>query len=321
MIFLAASVFAFLTALLFVTIVLYVQKRRSTDIFHRMRRHNVAETRLQVKGAETVTQTLYHVIQQISKPFLIAKSLFTSLDLKLRQAGIPLAGIEIIVATIIGSGLIALLIYMLTLDKTFSIGAACLVPIIPIILISYLIRKRRTAFTEQLGDCLVTIANALRAGYSFQQAVEVIAKEMEPPISQEFSRMSTDIRMGITLDTALEQMNARVNSKDFELVTAAVLIQREVGGNLAQILDTISDTINDRIRMKREINALTAQGRLSAIVLVILPIAVAGFMYVFNRSQMIILIEEPIGQMAVAISLVMDVIGFWVIRKIVDIEV
>lgn len=321
MIFLASLVFAFLAALLVLLIVLYIQKYRSVDIFHRMRRHNVTETRIQTKTAETITQTFYRVIRFISKPFLIVKSLFTSLDLKLRQAGIPLAGVEIIVATISGTGLIGLLIYMLTLDRTFSIGAACLVPLIPIILISYLIRKRRTAFTEQLGDCLVTIANALRAGYSFQQAVEVIAKEMEPPISQEFSRMSTDIRMGITLETALEQMNARVNSKDFELVTAAVLIQREVGGNLAQILDTISDTINDRIRMKREINALTAQGRLSAVVLVILPIAVAGFMYMFNRSQMIILIEEPIGQMAVAISLVMDVIGFWVIRRIVDIEV
>ena len=321
MIFLASLVFSFLAALLFLLIVLYVQKRRSMDIFHRMRRHNVTETRTQSKGKETITQTFYRVIQQISKPFLIAKSLFTSLDLKLRQAGIPLAGIEIIVATIIGSALIGLLIYMLTIDGTFAIGAACIVPFIPITLISYFIRKRQTAFTEQLGDCLVTIANALRAGYSFQQAVEVIAKEMEPPISQEFSRMSTDIRMGIALETALEQMNSRVGSKDFELVTAAVLIQREVGGNLAQILDTISDTINDRIRMKREISALTAQGRLSAVVLVILPIAIAGFMYMFNRSQMIVLIEEPIGQMAVAISLVMDVVGFLVIRKIVDIKV
>ena len=321
MIFLASLVFSFLAALLFLLIVLYVQKRRSMDIFHRMRRHNVTETRTRSKGKETITQTFYRVIQQISKPFLIAKSLFTSLDLKLRQAGIPLAGIEIIVATIIGSALIGLLIYMLTIDGTFAIGAACIVPFIPITLISYFIRKRQTAFTEQLGDCLVTIANALRAGYSFQQAVEVIAKEMEPPISQEFSRMSTDIRMGIALETALEQMNSRVGSKDFELVTAAVLIQREVGGNLAQILDTISDTINDRIRMKREISALTAQGRLSAVVLVILPIAVAGFMYMFNRSQMIVLIEDPLGQMAIAISLVMDVVGFLVIRKIVDIKV
>ena len=321
MIFLASLVFSFLAALLFLLIVLYIQKRRSMDIFHRMRRHNVTETRTRSKGKETITQTFYRVIQQISKPFLIAKSLFTSLDLKLRQAGIPLAGIEIIVATIIGSALIGLLIYMLTIDGTFAIGAACIVPFIPITLISYFIRKRQTAFTEQLGDCLVTIANALRAGYSFQQAVEVIAKEMEPPISQEFSRMSTDIRMGIALETALEQMNSRVGSKDFELVTAAVLIQREVGGNLAQILDTISDTINDRIRMKREISALTAQGRLSAVVLVILPIAVAGFMYMFNRSQMIVLIEDPLGQMAIAISLVMDVVGFLMIRKIVDIKV
>ena len=160
----------------------------------------------------------------------------------------------------------------------------------------------------------------MRAGYSFQQAMDVVASEMEPPMSTEFARVTADVTMGVNLETALEQMNRRVNSSDFELVVTAVLIQREVGGNLALILDTISDTINERIRMKREINALTAQGRFSAWVLLILPFVVAAFCYVFNNEQFMMLFEEETGRIAVVVAIVLEILGFFVIQKIVDIE-
>ncbi|MBQ1919671.1 MAG: type II secretion system F family protein, partial [Selenomonas sp.] len=171
------------------------------------------------------------------------------------------------------------------------------------------------------GDCLTTISNALRAGYSFPQAVEVVAKEMEPPISDEFAQVYREVGMGVPLEAALEAMGRRVGSADLDLVINAVLIQREVGGNLAQILDNISDTIQERIRMKREIFALTAQGRLSAWVLIILPFALALFMYFFNREQLMVLIEDPLGRMALLISLLLEVIGYVVIQKIVHIDV
>ena len=171
-----------------------------------------------------------------------------------------------------------------------------------------------------MGDCLTTVANALRAGYSFQQAMDVVAREMEPPMSTEFARVSADVAMGVNLETALEQMNSRMNSSDFDLVVTAVLIQREVGGNLALILDTISDTINERIRMKREINALTAQGRFSAWVLLILPFIVAAFCYFFNNEQFMMLFEDESGRMAMIVAVVLEILGFFVIQKIVDIE-
>ena len=184
-----------------------------------------------------------------------------------------------------------------------------------------MIRKRKNSFTEQLGDCLVTVANALRAGYSFQQAMEVIANEMESPISQEFAKLTTDIKMGVPLESALNQMEKRVDSSDFTLVATAVLIQREVGGNLAQILDTISDTIMERIRMKREINALTAQGRFSAVILVIQPFAMGLFMFTVNPDQIMLLFQEPAGQIAVGVSIIMDIIGYLIIQRIVNIEI
>ncbi|MBQ7493470.1 MAG: type II secretion system F family protein, partial [Selenomonadaceae bacterium] len=149
---------------------------------------------------------------------------------------------------------------------------------------------------------------------------DVVAREMEPPMSTEFERVTTDVAMGVTLEDALQQMNRRVGSRDFDLVVTAVLIQREIGGNFAQILDTISYTINERIRMKREINALTAQGRFSAWVLMILPFVVAAFCWVFNHDQMLIFVNEDIGRIALAAIIIMQIFGFIVIRRIVDIE-
>jgi tight adherence protein B len=181
--------------------------------------------------------------------------------------------------------------------------------------------RRRNAFTEQLGDCLTTIANALRAGYSFPQAVEVVAKEMEPPISDEFAQVSREVSMGVPLEAALEAMGRRVGSADLDLMITSVLIQREVGGNLAQILDNIGDTIQERIRMKREIFALTAQGRLSAWVLIVLPFVMALFMYIFKPEHIMVLIDDPLGRTAMFVSLFLEVIGYIVIQKIVHIDV
>ena len=150
--------------------------------------------------------------------------------------------------------------------------------------------------------------------------MDVVAKEMEPPISQEFAQVAREVNMSVPLDAALEAMNRRVESRDFDLVVTAVLIHREVGGNLAQILDTISDTLAERVRMKREINSLTAQGRLSATILVAMPFVIGLFLYVFKEEQIMLLFTEPVGRMALALSLVLEVIGIFVIRRIVDIE-
>ena len=309
MIFLTAfmsAVLAFFIALLLLT---YARKKISLNIFHRLRRHT-SEDILQVKDEGVVLKT-YALIQKIAKPFTNF-SLTQLPENKLRQAGVPLLGAEFIIIALILSGVVFVAVFMMTLDYRIGIAGAAIVPIILWLLILILIDKRRNAFTEQLGDCLTTVANALRAGYSFQQAMDVVAKEMEPPISEEFAKVSSDVSMGINLEEALEQMALRVASADFDLVVTAVLIQRE---------DSISDTIIERIRMKREINALTAQGRMSAVVLLILPFALGAFMYFANHDQFMILFDEPLGQMALGVAFVMEILGVLVIRKIVDIEV
>ena len=318
MIFAVELLSAVLTFFLMLLLITYMRKKISLNIFHRLRRHT-SEDILHVSD-EGIVLKIYGLIQRLSKPF--ANFSLTQIpENKLRQAGIPLLGAEFIVIIFLLSGVVFIGVLMLTLDYRIGFVAALFVPIFLWMILLILISKRRVAFTEQLSDCLTTVANALRAGYSFQQAVDVVAKEMEPPISEEFAKVSSDVSMGINLDDALEQMARRVESSDFDLVVTAVLIQREVGGNLAQVLDSISDTIIERIRMKREINALTAQGKMSAIVLLLLPFAVGAFMYFFNHDQFIILFEEPLGQMALIVAFVMEILGVIIIRKIVDIEI
>lgn len=318
MIVLIAAMCALTTFLFVLFLVLFIRKSQSLDIFHRLRRHHVAESK-NFQQTKDFLQRAYAFIQRVAKPIAdwnVAKKL----DFALKQAGIPLFGAEFVIINIICAVLGAFAVYAITLNVTLAPLAGLAIPAGLGIWVRVLIGRRRRAFTEQLGDCLTTVANALRAGYSFQQAMDVVAKEMEPPMSTEFERVSTDIAMGVALEDAMEQMNQRIGSPDFDLVVTAVLIQREIGGNLAQILDTISETINERIRMKREINALTAQGRFSAMVLLVLPFLVAAFCWVFNHDQMQLFITEEWGRIALGVAVFMEFLGYIVIQRIVDIE-
>ena len=187
---------------------------------------------------------------------------------------------------------------------------------------------RLNAFNKQLPDTITLIANALRAGSSFLQAIELVVRESRPPISTEFSRVIREVNLGLPFDQALENMVRRVRSDDLELMATAISIQHQVGGNLAEILDSISYTIRERIRIKGEIRTLTAQQRLSGYVVGFLPIGLAGFLFIAAPGFMDPMFANPpaiLGLPAGVIILIfggiMMFIGFMLIRKIVDIEV
>ena len=319
MIFLLAAAAAVATFFFVLFSVLFYRRSRSTDIFHRLRRHyddNAART----NKADDIVQRAFNFVKRAAQP-IADWNLSKKLDFMLKQAGISLFGAEFIVIAVICSLLGGFAVYIVTFNLSLAPLTSLGILIGLCLWIRVLIKRRLKAFTEQLGDCLTTVANALRAGYSFQQAMDVVAREMEPPMSTEFERVSTDLAMGVTLEDALEQMNKRVGSPDYDLVVTAVLIQREIGGNLAQILDTISETIAERIRMKREINALTAQGRFSAWVLIVLPFIVAAFCFTFNHDQSMMLINEELGRIALGVAIFMEFLGYIIIRRIVDIEI
>jgi tight adherence protein B len=187
---------------------------------------------------------------------------------------------------------------------------------------------RLNAFNKQLPDTITLIANALRAGSSFLQAIELVVRESRPPVSTEFGRVIREVNLGLPFDQALENMVRRVRSDDLELMATAISIQHQVGGNLAEILDSIAYTIRERVRIKGEIRTLTAQQRLSGYVVGFLPIALAGFLFVAAPGFMEPMFLNPpavLGLPAGVVILIfggfMMFIGFMLIRKIVDIEV
>ena len=244
-----------------------------------------------------------------------------ALDFKMQKAGIPLLGTEFLL--LLGlSGFIAAVIGAVVTKKLYAgVLVAIFVVMAEWIYVLLKIDRREAAFTNQLGDCLMMVANAMRAGFSFLQAMELVSKEMEPPISEEFRHVMRDISLGASVERALDDMDKRVNSPDFSLVVTAVLIQQQVGGDLSHILDTISGTIQDRIRMRREVRTLTAQGRMSGWVLAALPFGLGAFLVLVNPEYMEPLFNERIGQMAIGFAVFMVIVGFLVIQKIVDIDV
>jgi tight adherence protein B len=243
------------------------------------------------------------------------------LDFKLQQAGIPLLGTEFLLFMGLSAVIIGLIVFFATRRGYAVVLAAILVVAIEYIFVLIRIDRRSASFTNQLGDCLTMVANALRAGFSFLQAMEMISKEMEPPISDEFKHVMRDIGLGASVERALDDMDKRVGSPDFSLVVTAVLIQQQVGGDLAHILDTISETIQERIRMRNEVKTLTTQGRMSGWILILTPIGLALFMTSSNPDYLDPLLNHPIGQMILAATIVMEIIGAFVINRIVDIEV
>jgi tight adherence protein B len=185
----------------------------------------------------------------------------------------------------------------------------------------FLQARRKKAFDKQLGDTIILLSNALKAGYSFAQAVSTVSKSANPPIADEFSRATREMALGISVDDALNHMVKRNVSEDFDLIVTAVQIHRVVGGNLAEILDTIAHTIRERVRIKGEISSLTAQARASGWIITVLPIALAAMLCVISPDYFTPMFHQTMGIVMLAIGGFSMAVGFALIQKIVKIEV
>jgi tight adherence protein B len=185
----------------------------------------------------------------------------------------------------------------------------------------FLQAKRKRAFDKQLGDTIILLSNALKAGYSFAQAVSTVSKSATPPIADEFSRATREMALGISVDDALNHMVKRNVSEDFDLMVTAVQIHRVVGGNLAEILDTIAHTIRERVRIKGEIRSLTAQARASGWIITALPICLAAMLCVISPDYFTPMFHQTLGIVMLAIGGFSMAVGFALIQKIVQIEV
>ena len=242
------------------------------------------------------------------------------LEKKLEQADLPLRAAEALLFTIVVGVVIVIVATLLQgfLGLVFSV---ILVGLLPIGMINFMASRRRRKFMGQLPDMLQLLAGSLRAGYSLLQGVDAVALEVDDPMGQELRRVLAEARLGRPLEEALDDAAERMNSADFGWAVMAVNIQREVGGNLAELLDTVAETMIQRERLRREVRSLTAEGRVSAFILGLLPVGLGVMMFAVNRSYIEKLFNTGIGQAMLGGSSVLALLGFIWMKKIVEIEI
>ncbi|HOA20287.1 MAG TPA: type II secretion system F family protein [Sedimentibacter sp.] len=221
-----------------------------------------------------------------------------------------------------GLTLIPMILVLLFSGNIITGAALSIIGIsIPPFIVSNATKKREDLFTKQLGDATVIMGNSIKGGFTFLQSMENIAEEMQPPISTEFSKVLREIHFGVKQEDALSHMVERTKNKDLELLISAVMTSAQVGSNLSEILDTISNTIRDRIRIKNEIKTLTAQGRMSGLVIGLLPIVLILAIMIMTPSYFAGFFDSTIGKILISISIVLEITGFAIINKIVNIKV
>jgi tight adherence protein B len=234
-------------------------------------------------------------------------------DLKLRTS-------EYLMIQIGTAVLVGLIVYV-RFQSLFGLLAAFLGYLLPGFYVKYRINQRLKAFNNQLGDTLTLLSNAIKAGYSFAQAIDTVAKNAVPPIADEFGRAVREMNLGGSPDEALQNITKRIASADFDLVATAYAIHRTVGGNLAEILDNIAYTIRERVRIKGEIATLTAQARASGTLITFLPIVLATFMFFVTPTYFRPMFSSIIGWGLLVFGAFMIFIGNLIIRRVVAIEV
>lgn len=257
---------------------------------------------------------------ELSKVFA-AKSFTKKIETELIGADLPLRGEEFITINILlmlGFGFLVLIVTRNAMLSWLGIVAGF---ILPRIYVKRTKLKRLLKFNSQIGDALSVMSNSMRAGFSFLQAMEMVSREMPYPISDEFARTLREMNLGTPTEEALVNLTKRIDSEDLDLVMTAVMIQRQVGGNLAEVLDGISHTIRERIRIKGEIKTLTAQGRISGIVIGILPVVIGLVLSAINPEYVGALFKSSIGWAMLVAGAVSQIIGIVLIKKTVDIKV
>ena len=244
----------------------------------------------------------------------------TFLD-RLEAAGLNMRVAEFVLISLGSAFIPPLLVLAATRNLLLTVVVVLLGVVGPFLYLSFRASRRQAKFEEQLPSTLQLLAGALQAGHSLQQAVDTVVHEAGDPIAGEFHRVLTEARLGRPLEEAFEAMAKRTGSVDFEWTVMAIRLQRQVGGNLAEVLSTVSQTIRDRYSLKRQIKALSAEGRLSSLILSILPFLLFGALLLFNPQFLRPLYTTGLGIMMMAGSAVLMILGMVWLRKITEIKV
>ena len=297
-----------------------------TGIFALTRRDESLEAKLRRFTAlrvpskpETEKRNLKHLLTILGR--FAPRRWSEGLDLELIRGDIPLKGGEFLAL----QGFFMFLFFLIGFMLIQKIYAGLLISIcggiLPRLWLNTSQKKKRRKFNNQLADALLVLSNSLRAGFSLLQAMEMVSQEMSNPISEEFHLALREMTYGTPTETALIHLSERVGSDVLDLLVTAMLIQRQAGGNLAEVLQNIHATIQDRLRIQQEIKTLTAQGRMSGYIIAALPFGIAAVLSVLNPSYLSVLFTNRIGWAMLGGGIISQFIGFIIIRKIITIEV
>lgn len=253
--------------------------------------------------------------------FAEERGVLARVERMMEQADLPLRAAEALFFYAVSVVVLTLLAAVVTRSLFATVAVLVIVGLVPPAILQFLSGQRKRKFQSQLPDMLQLMAGSLRAGYSLMQGVEAVAQEVDDPIGGELRRVLAEARLGRVLEDSLDEMAERLDSRDFAWAVMAVRIQREVGGNLAELLSTVAETMIARERLRREVKALTAEGRISALVLGLLPVGLGVVMYTINRDYMNVLLHDSFGQVLLVGSLLLAGVGFYWMKKTIEIDI
>jgi len=277
------------------------------------------QKRLNPKSFSLLVQL--QVYKQMVRQRVVSKKKNDKLEIMLSRAGLLLKPEEFVmfqwIAMVLGGGIL----FLLT-DRVFFLALGSVMGFVaPRMIVRRKQQQRLSRFNDGLPDLITTVIGSLRAGFSFIQSLKAVTEEADSPIKEEIELVLKEMQYGRTIEDALQQLKDRIPSEDLELMIQAILIQKQVGGNLATVLETIVQTIRDRNKIHRQIHTLTAQGRLSGTVIGLLPVVLGLILYLIDPEYMSKFFAHPIGLMMIGAGVVSGTIGFILIRKTTTIEV
>jgi tight adherence protein B len=239
---------------------------------------------------------------------------------RLERAGMRIRASEFIAIHLFVMVATGMIVYFFSKNLILTAVVIILLALAPFLILNIKTSQRLSKFHEQLPDALQLISGSLKSGYSFNQALTMVVDESKPPLSEEFRRILSEIRMGIPEKEALENLSVRIKSEYFEWTVMAINVQREVGGNLAEVMETISTTIRERDRIMNKIKALTSEGKLSAIILIALPIVLGILLMIISREYISLLFSTKAGLLMLLVSGILMITGIIWILKIIQVK-
>ncbi|HXX91829.1 MAG TPA: type II secretion system F family protein [Acidimicrobiales bacterium] len=248
------------------------------------------------------------------------RGVLQAVEVRLEQADLPLRAAEVLFVYVVAVVLVAL-IGALAGGALWCLVAGGGSALVPWVVLKALGDRRTRAFTEQLPDMLQVLSTSLRSGFSVLQGLDAVSRQLSDPIGKEMRAAVAEARLGRPLVAALSDVARRVRSEDFNWVVSAIGIQREIGGNLAELLDIVAGTMLARARLRQEAKTLTAEGRIGALIISVMPVAIGMFVYAVNPAYIAPLFHNGAGELIFYSSVVLAVIGIVWIRRIVHFEV